>query len=320
MAFRFKLNEPVEKGFRRIGLEQIARAERQLSASESLEVATHETRKSLKRIRALLRLAQPGLGDAVCRAENARFREIAALLAPARDSDVLVETVTKLETLPGEVANAALAAVKKLILDARERSQPGRSEGTREALEKLAQAKKKFRRLKLEPDDFSTIERGIAQSYRRGRHAFAAAYADGADEAFHEWRKAVQQHWRQMALISRAWPALFEARVEAARALSQLLGDDHDLFLLVEYVRALPADRLSAMHVGEIERQARARQAELRKLAGPRGRQLFAEGAGGLARRIRTIWEAGEQIVQNEGNIAHGPAADERPQVSKLGT
>lgn len=112
MAFQFKLNEPVEKGFRRIGLEQIERAERQLSASESLEVATHETRKSLKRIRALLRLAQPGLGDAVYGAENARFREIAALLAPARDSDVLVQTVTKLECLPGEVANAALAAAR----------------------------------------------------------------------------------------------------------------------------------------------------------------------------------------------------------------
>lgn len=319
MAFRFKLNEPVEKGFRRIGLEQIERAERQLSASESLEVATHETRKSLKRIRALLRLAQPGLGDTIYRAENARFRDIGALLSSARDSDVLLETVTKLETLPGEVASAALAAVKKLILDARERSQPARSEGTREALEKLTAAKKKFRRLKLEPDDFSTIERGIAQSYRRGRHAFAAAYADGADEAFHEWRKSVQQHWRQMALVSRAWPAFFEVRVEAARALSQILGDDHDLFLLVEYVRALPADRLSAMHVGEIERQARARQAELRKLAGPRGRQLFAGGAGGLGRRIRVIWEAGEQIVENEGEpSAHGSAAGEKPQASKL--
>src|SRR5262245_16407187 len=94
MAFRFKLNEPVEKGFRRIGLEQIERAERQLSASESLEVATHETRKSLKRVRALLRLARPGLGDTIYRAENARFREIGALLSSARDSDVVLETVT----------------------------------------------------------------------------------------------------------------------------------------------------------------------------------------------------------------------------------
>ena len=143
MAFRFKLNEPVEKGFRRIGLEQIERAERELSASESLEVATHETRKSLKRIRALLRLVRPGLGDTVYRTENARFRDIGALLSSARDSDVLLQTVTKLETLPGEVANAALAAAKKLILEARDRDQPARGEGVRQALEKLSSAKKK---------------------------------------------------------------------------------------------------------------------------------------------------------------------------------
>jgi hypothetical protein len=124
-----------------------------------------------------------------------------------------------------------------------------------------------------------------------------------------------------MALISRAWPAFFLARVEAARALSQLLGDDHDLFLLVEYVRALPAERLSAMHVGEIERQARARQTELRRLAQPRGRQLFAAGASGLGRRIRVIWEAGEQIVENEGEPStHGSAAGDKPQASKLRT
>src|SRR5262245_44083642 len=109
MAFRFKLNEPVQKAFRRIGLEQIERAERELSAGENAEVATHETRKCIKRVRALLRLGRPGLGDTVYRAENARMREIAALLAPARDSDVLVQTLTKLEALPGEVANAALA-------------------------------------------------------------------------------------------------------------------------------------------------------------------------------------------------------------------
>jgi hypothetical protein len=73
------------------------------------------------------------------------------------------------------------------------------------------------------------------------------------------------------------------------------------------------------MHVAEIERRARARQGELRKLAEPRGRQLFAEGAGGLGRRIRVIWEAGEKIVRSDGESgAPAPAAAERAQTSKL--
>ena len=91
MAFRFKLNEPVQKGFRRIALEQIERAERELSASENAEVATHETRKCIKRVRALLRIGRPGLGEPVYRSENARMREIAWLCSwQTRDSDTFM--------------------------------------------------------------------------------------------------------------------------------------------------------------------------------------------------------------------------------------
>ena len=47
-------------------------------------------------------------------------------------------------------------------------------------------------------------------------------------------RKAVQWHWRQMSLLGRAWPDEFAVRVTAARELSQMLGDDHDLAMLID--------------------------------------------------------------------------------------
>ncbi len=300
MAFRFKLNEPTQKGFRRIGLEQIERAERELTTITDREASIHETRKSLKRIRALLRLVRPGLAEGVYRGENARFRTIAGLLSSVRDTHVLLATAVKLEALPGAMSTAALAATKKLIIEDLERSRTAEDNGVKEALGKLATAKKRFRRLTLDPDSFATIEQGLAMSYRSGRKAFARAYAEGTDEAFHEWRKTVQQHWRHMALVLRAWPDVFTARVYAARALSQILGDDHDLAVLVSYVKTMPAERLSVVHAGEIERQARARQTELRQGAEPRGRILFAEGARGLARRTGLLWEAAEEIDRNE--------------------
>ena len=318
MAFRFKLNEAVQKGFRRIGLEQIERAERQLATLEDPGAAIHETRKSLKRIRALLRLARAGLGESVFRAENARFRAIAALLSPARDSQILLATVAKLESLPGQVTNAALAAARKIIMEDLDRTEAARNDCITAALAKLATAKKRLRRLTLKPAEFSTIERGLEQNYRNGQRAFAAAYSAGGDEAFHEWRKTVQQHWRHMALVSRTWPELFNARVAAARALSQILGDDHDLSVLVAFVRSLPADRLSALHVREIERRVRARQKQLRKAAEPRGRQLFAEGAKGHSRRISVMWEAAEQMDEGEEEVTDTASpAGEKAQASK---
>jgi hypothetical protein len=320
MAFRFELNESISKGFRRIGLEQIDRAEHELTAAGDPEVAIHETRKCLKRIRALLRLAHPGLGDAVFHAENTRFREIAGLLAHARDTDVLCQTVAKLECVPRLAKSPVLSAVRQLIQEDRDRGGQTRDDRTKEALHRLAQASKRFRRLSLKPRGFITIERGLEASYRKGRRAFAAAYAGGSDEAFHEWRKTVQQHWRHMALISRTWPDLFNARVAAARSLSQMLGDDHDLSVLVAFINALPAGRLPASQAREIERMARARQKELRKAAAPRGRQLFAEGAKGLARRVALMWEAAEQVQACEEATIDERAPAEKAQPGKRRT
>ena len=73
MAFRFKLAEPFEEGCKRIAREQIERAQCQLKGSGDPVVAVHETRKSLKRLRALLRLIRPALGEEAYRAGECAF-------------------------------------------------------------------------------------------------------------------------------------------------------------------------------------------------------------------------------------------------------
>lgn len=63
MPYRFKIDEPVEKGFRRIAREQVDAALQELAAPEVQPKGVHECRKSLKRLRALVRLAASALGD-----------------------------------------------------------------------------------------------------------------------------------------------------------------------------------------------------------------------------------------------------------------
>jgi CHAD domain-containing protein len=317
MAFRLKLNEPVDKGFRRIGLEQIERATSQLEASGSASATSvHEARKSLKRMRALLRLFRPGLGETVFREENARYRDIGAMLAQARDSHVLIQTALKLETLPGHVTNAGLAALRKQLQEDVAATAAVSDDVISEALAKLSKAAKVSRRLKAGDGSFDVVEAGLKRSYGKALECFDAAYASGHDENFHDWRKTVQQHWRHMALLSRAWPDHFASRVTAARALSQILGDDHDLAILCAHVRALPAGRLSAMHAGEIERLASARQQELRAEAAPRGRQLFAEGAKGHARRVAVLWRAAQEMRTAPTASRPKEASGQRPETA----
>lgn len=292
MAFRFRLDEPITKGFRRIGAEQIERALAQLSAGTDVPTEVHEARKCLKRIRALLRLGREGLGEEVFAAENARFRDIAGRLSSARDDHVLCETLVKLEAATDDAG--ALAALTRL----RAASLVSQGENVVAQLDpatvaevqaELARALNGFRRLALKPNTTSALVAGLVRSYRQGRKGLVTAYATGDDEALHTWRKAVQAHWRHMALLTRLWPALFEARVEAARELSQILGDDHDLALLKS---RLEAEQLALEEKNALLALVSDRQSLLRRLAEPRGEMLFAASPKAHGRWITAVWDA----------------------------
>ena len=305
MAFRLKLAEPFGDGCKRIAREQIDRAQAQLKDADDPPVAVHETRKSLKRLRALLRLIRPSIGDEVFRAENTHLREIARILSGARDRHVLLETISKLEAGAGASRHTLARNVREVLNGANGGEGPVDVAAMRQAHSRLAEAKGRFARLRLAGRGFDLVGAGLERSYRRARRAYNAAYDELTDEAFHEWRKSTQQHWRHMALLSRAWPACLSARSSEARRLSQILGDDHDLAMLVAFVRSDAAERLGQERIAKIETLARQRQRELRALAQPTGARLFAEGAGALRRRIAVYWEAAVALREPDEDEAH---------------
>ena len=297
MAFRFRLREPIVKDFRRIGAEQIERALGQLSAGVDIPKEVHEARKCLKRVRALLRLGREGLGEEVFQAENTRFRTIAGRLSSARDDHVVIETLVQLEaTADDDEAIAALRRARAAILQTRTAEDTaGRAVDPAtlsEVQAELTCALEGFRDLKLSPKGAPTLVAGLVRVYRRGRKGLLTAYATGNDEDFHTLRKAVQAHWRHMALLTRLWPQMFSARVEAARELSQILGDDHDLALLKTRIAALDAEALSDVENDALLALISARQHMLRRLAKPRGIMLFAAPAKAHGRWIAALWDA----------------------------
>lgn len=312
MAYRFKLRESFGGGLVRIGQEQIKLAAEGLGASADA-TAIHETRKCLKRLRALLRLARPGLREADYRRENTRFREVAKLLSGARDQHVLMQTLAKLAAA-NDLAKAKPVLRLNQELTARQQAAAGKVDAARisKARRLLKQSARDFAALKLRPDEFEPILTGIAKSYRRCRTAFSEAYQQPSDEAFHEWRKCIQQHWRHMRLLSRAWPEYFAVRVAAARELSDILGEDHDYAMLSSFVAGDGRPLMQRREAARLRALCRARQDELRKAARPRGMRLLAEGHRGLVRRIEFFWNAAAQIPAEPAEQS-APAGPRRP-------
>lgn len=299
MAYRFKLKEPLDKGFRRIGLEQIDIAQQQLAVERDHATAVHETRKSLKRLRALLRMVRPALGEETFHTKNAYVRDVAKLLSGTRDKHVLLATLIKLETHYGASAAPAFAAVRDLLGangNGVDHDEP--HEGGAEALRQLKLLRGQFAKLKLRHSAFDVVGEGMEESYRKARRMFAEAYRAPSEEMFHEWRKCVQIHWRHMALLSNAWPDYFNARISAAKGLSQLLGDDHDLAMLTATIGKLAhGAKEGAAEIGQAARLARTYQLDLRHAAEPLGRQLLADGPAGLRKRLAIYWAAGGDIA-----------------------
>lgn len=315
MPYRFKINEPVEKGFRRIAREQLDSSLAELAAPTADPESVHECRKSIKRLRALMRLAVGAIGTKKARRRTKALGEIGRLLSARRDQTVMFETIEK---LADEFPEAGVAfAPLKAALTARAGNQPERldAETADRARGLLGAEAKKIERLHFKHQGFAALAGGLETSYRKARKAIAYAYDEPTDENFHELRKAVQWHWRQMALLARAWPDEFAVRVNASRELSQWLGDDHDLAVLAAAVSAAPdmADEQKETAISICRRQ----QQVLRAKAEFRVKRLFSEKTRAFVKRAAAYWEYGralDPLVDAPSLVQPGPpAADAAP-------
>lgn len=301
MAYRFKLNESLTRGVRRIGLSQLELAERCLKNAPDPAIAIHEVRKSLKRLRALLRLVRPALDAKTYRRENEQLRDTARVLSATRDRDVLRQTIVKLDARLSDRDKGVVPRLHELLeANGADRTAGSRANDLRKARGSLSAAKKRFARLRAEPDRFALLETGLRKSYRTGKRALAKARAEADEEVFHELRKAVQQHWRQMLLLSRAWPEVCKGRAAAAREIAQLLGDEHDYALLSAFAASQRGKGLSDREIQMLQRACHARQLELRARALPKAQRLFADDAGSFASQISCYWAAACEIDRLE--------------------
>ena len=303
MAYRFKHEESFGDGLHRIGAEQFKQISGGLETAP-VPAAVHAVRKCIKRLRALLQLVRPGIGEAGFKRENVRLRDAARLLSGARDRTVLASTIVWLEQHADDADQAAFDVLRAQLSS----DQPSPEEIDAASLDRvrwiLAKAEQGWMKLRLEPASLAPLIAGLGHVHQRCAHAFDVAYGKESDEAqrdhaFHDWRKAVQQHWRHMRLLERGWPDYMTARAALANELSDLLGTAQDLTLLVghiERVAAADGSGLTSKQARRLIALARRQQQALRNAARTVGERLLAEGTAGHVRRISLYWTTAEQI------------------------
>src|ERR1700730_254363 len=98
MAYQLSSEESVPEGLRRMFREEFKSAVDQLKTKNGAkrDEAIHEARKSIKKIRGVLRLVQPELGG-VFRFENRRLRDAGRKLSAFRDAGSVIEVFDNLK-------------------------------------------------------------------------------------------------------------------------------------------------------------------------------------------------------------------------------
>lgn len=299
MAYRFKLNKSLADGVRRVALEQIDMAMAEVAAAARDHRAVHHSRKCMKRLRALLTLVEPALSHRAFAREDRRFRDVGRALSGARDAQVMMETLAKLEAHDPAIAGLRVTHTAKSWLGYQRRvAAQGLDSGTLAyVIDELQAAAQRFEALKIRGEAFAPVALGVQRTYAKAQAQMWAAYRRPSDCGFHDWRKHVQRHWRHMQLLAPAWPGLMDARVQVAAEVSELLGEDHDLAVLRALFVRDGALFGPGSEVRTIIATCEARQNAVRLAAVPRGQRLFAAPPKAFRRELETYWQSARALA-----------------------
>jgi CHAD domain-containing protein len=295
VAFRLKPEMSLRKNLRRLIRKQIEGAIEDMggSGAKSRDEVVHEARKTMKRVRAVLRLARSPIGGAKYRKANTELRDAARPLTEVRDAKILIETIDKLaDQVKERVAGQAFEGVRQMLTSHAHSVR----KGVLNREHAFSKIRKTLKGLQSDigdwsdvPNKWSSIGDGIADTYRKAADAFGDAAADPTPEKLHEWRKQAKYLRYQLQLLQPLWPERMEELENEADKMGELLGDDHDLTLL----RQMLITNKDTSNDGDIDlllALIEHRQKQLRDEAMMLGNRFFQDSSSDFTRRLKGYW------------------------------
>ena len=297
MRFRLEEGEPPASAVRRLVVTEVDHALEALekAPAASLDATVHEARRSLKKIRAVLKLARAGLGAPTHRAEDVFYRDLGRELRAARDASVLVAVVDRLVAPGNRRSDRGSAPLRERL--ARRRDALSEELAAGDTLPRVARGLREGRARvggwPLEGDGFELLQPGLRRAYARARLDYLKVCRFGGGPAvFHEWRKRSKDVRYHLDLLEGLWPSVMGAAAAELHRLTDLLGDANDLSALLDTLAREPGLVKSLEEGDVITQKAELQRWRLWADALLLGRRVYAETPAAYVRRLRSYWEA----------------------------
>jgi CHAD domain-containing protein len=298
MAYRLERCESVVSGLKRVVRDEIDSANSHLSGDKKVtrDKAIHEARKSIKKVRALLRLMRNELGATYAR-ENHRLRDIAHKLSEFRDAFAIIATFDDLKKKYKTEIGTGLKSVRAGLT--KRRNAAGRTEDVdivlKAASSALAKAAKRVKAWPLETDGYAALGPGLEDIYRAGRKALSRVHKDPHADNFHDLRKRVKDHWYHVRLFENIWTEMMNAYEKSLKDLETWLGNDHNLAVLRERIVAEPEFYGKQKDIDLLLDLIDKYQKELRDKSLALADRIYEEKPGELTRRMNHLWDTWRQ-------------------------
>ena len=306
-------SEPLGAGVKRVTMEQLELAASGFfDAEDGLGGAVHESRKSIKRVRALLRLVRGELPDRIYEFENNSLRNTARLVSKIRASQGVLDAASSIHHLYGDLlADGTFAVLLERLTRRRDLIELEAVEDPNlvgRVVRGLERAYHRYGSWPTDPearevyglgirDSFDAVGPGLSSTYSHGRQTMVTAYERSQPRDFHEWRKKVKDMRHQMEFLAPLWPEVVVGTAMTLERLGTILGEDNDIRELGDLLEERPDLCPDPRERSLFRALAHQRRSELRVAAEILGRRVYAEAPDSLAHRFGEYWGARQMAI-----------------------
>ena len=237
MSYRIDIQKKFQLEMKRIITDQLSGVTSKINDPEvEFDEKVHASRKHFKKVRAVWRLIRDDIDKRIYKSENIFYRDLGRKLAAMREARVHLKTLKNIEE--DYTDEGSFSRIQMYL---QERYDSEKQRVTQEHIldqvtEQVELGKQRLHHLQLSDEVFNAFEKGIQRVYKRGTEALEEAKKDTTYVNLHEWRKRVKYLWYHVRLLRNVWKPVLKGYEKSLDALSDYLGDEHDLSELKELV------------------------------------------------------------------------------------
>jgi len=295
IGFSISNTESISINIHRILLEQfhyiIMQSEK---GQEEVHKSIHETRKSMKRIRAVLRMIRDEIGYSSYYRENTFYRDLSRKLSEIRNFEVLSKSIKNLQedlsnTIPPDVfalLEEELGRQRKMVMG----GQAGLTQLLKETAGKIEIARDRIYDFPIRHNDFRAFEGGLSRMYRQGKRDLRDARNNPSPTQLHDLRKRMKYFWYQVEILQPIFPGPMKAYASTLETIAENLGIYHDLQVLQEFLSE--SNIIPDYKVNEALQEAcLAKKSMLLYNIWPMADIAYSEKPAAMVKRLASYWK-----------------------------